>query len=275
MITILLATYNSGSYIREQIDSIIGQTYQEWKLVIRDDLSKDNTLEILKEYVNKYPDKISILDNKGVSKRAYLNFVELLKSIDSDYYMFCDHDDVWLPNKIELSIQRMKEVEILDKPVVVHTDMKVVDQDLNTINESFWKYSRLLPDHVTFKELALCSSVNGCTMLFNRKAREVALPHVAHATMHDMLVAQSTAANGGIVSAVKVPTVLYRQHVDNVVGAHERNKSFYKQKVKALRQTIKNNIRDWKLSSGIERYSFLSYLITKVRVSYYRYKNEG
>ena len=260
MIAILLATYNSGPYIKEQIDSILAQTYKEWKLVVRDDLSTDNTVEIIKEYIGRYPDKISILDNHGESKRAYLNFVELLKNVESEYYMFCDHDDVWLPNKIELSIQRMKEVEKLDTPVVVHTDMKVVDQDLNVINDSFWRYSRLLPDHVTFKELALCSSVNGCTMLFNYKAREVALPHVAHATMHDMLVAQSTAANQGVVSAVKVPTVLYRQHVDNVVGAHERNKS---------------NIRDWKLSSGISYYSFLSYLITKVRVSYYRYKNEG
>lgn len=275
MITILLATYNSGPYIREQIDSILAQTYSDWKLVVRDDLSTDNTVEIINEYICRYPDKISILDNHGESKRAYLNFVELLKNVESEYYMFCDHDDVWLPNKIDLSIQRMKEIEKQDIPVVVHTDMKVVDQDLNTINESFWKYSRLLPDHVTFKELALCSSVNGCTMLFNLKAREVALPHVAHATMHDMLVAQSTAANGGIVSAVKVPTVLYRQHIDNVVGAHERNKSFYKKKIMSFGQTIKNNFHDWKLSSGISHYSFLSYLITKVRVSYYRYKNEG
>lgn len=275
MITILLATYNSEPYIREQIDSILAQTYGDWKLVVRDDLSTDNTVGIIIKYISRYPDKISMLDNHGESKRAYLNFVELLKNVESEYYMFCDHDDVWLPYKIELSIQRMKEVEKPNTPVVVHTDMKVVDQNLNTINESFWKYSRLLPDHVTFKELALCSSVNGCTMLFNHKAREVALPHVVHATMHDMLVAQSTAANDGIISAVKVPTVLYRQHVDNVVGAHERNKSFYKQKVKSLGRTIKNNIRDWKLSSGICYYSFLSYLITKARVSYYRYRNEG
>ena len=275
MIAILLATYNSGPYIREQIDSILAQTYQDWRLVVRDDLSTDNTVEIVKEYISRYPDKISILDNHGESKRAYLNFVELLKNVESEYYMFCDHDDVWLPNKIEISIQRMKALEKPNLPVIVHTDMKVVDQDLNVINDSFWRYSRLLPDHVTFKELALCSSVNGCTMLFNYKAREVALPHVAHATMHDMLVAQSTAANQGVVSAVKVPTVLYRQHVDNVVGAHERNKSFYKKKIMSFGQTIKNNIRDWKLSSGISYYSFLSYLITKVRVSYYRYKNEG
>ena len=144
MITILLATYNSGPYIREQIDSILAQTYSDWKLVVRDDLSTDNTVEIINEYICRYPDKISILDNHGESKRAYLNFVELLKNVESEYYMFCDHDDVWLPNKIDLSIQRMKEIEKQDIPVVVHTDMKVVDQDLNTINESFWKYSRIL-----------------------------------------------------------------------------------------------------------------------------------
>lgn len=272
MVTILLATYNSAPYLREQIESILKQSFQDWKLVVRDDLSKDNTVEILEEYTHQYPNKITLLENRGESKRAYLNFVELLKNVESDYYMFCDHDDVWLPDKIELSMNRMKKVEKPGVPVIVHTDMKVVDRNLRTINESFWRYSRLLPDHVTFKELALCSSVNGCTMLFNQKARDVALPHVSHATMHDMLVAQSTAANGGIITAVKVPTVLYRQHIDNVVGAHERNKSFYRQKVKFLGRTIKNNIRDWKLSGGIMHYSFLSYLATKIKVSYYRYK---
>lgn len=272
MVTILLATYNSEPFIREQIDSILWQTFRDWKLVVRDDLSGDGTVEIVKDYMSRYPDKISMLDNCGESKGAYLNFVELLKSVDSDYYMFCDHDDVWLPYKIDLSMKRMSEVEDPNLPVVVHTDMKVVDRNLNLIHDSFWRYSRLLPDHVSFKELALCSSVNGCTMLFNNRAKIVSLPHVAHATMHDMLVARATAANGGIISAIKEPTVLYRQHVDNVVGAHERNCQFYIQKMKSLRKTIKNNIDSWRLSRQIKHFTFFSYLMTKVKVSFYRFR---
>lgn len=272
MISILLATYNSEKYIREQLQSLFAQTYQDWKLVIRDDLSTDNTLDIVKEYVARYPGKISILDNEGKSLRAYLNFYEMMSKVESDYYMFCDHDDVWLSNKIELSMARMKEVEKNGLPVIVHTDMKVVDQNLKTLSESFWHYSKLLPEHTEFKELVLCNSVNGCTMLFNRKAREVALPHVKHATMHDMLVTQSVAAYGGIISPIYEPTVLYRQHVNNVVGAHERNMNFYINKAVRLRQTIENNYHDWYLSQQICHYSYVSYWWTKMKVAYWKIK---
>ena len=271
-LNILLATYNSEKYIREQLDSLLAQTYQNWRLVVRDDLSTDHTLDVVNEYVSRYPEKISILNNEGKSLRAYLNFYEMLSKVESDYYMFCDHDDVWVPNKIELSMARMKEVEREGIPVIVHTDMKVVDQNLNTLAESFWHYSKLLPEHTEFKELVLCNSVNGCTMLFNRKAREVALPHVGHTTMHDMLVTQSVAANGGIISPINEPTVLYRQHIDNVVGAHERNKNFYMKKLIKLRQTIKDNYQNWYLSQQISHYSYASYWWIKLKVTLWKIK---
>lgn len=270
MITILLATYNSSKYIREQIDSLLNQTYKDWRLIIRDDLSNDSTMGIIQDYIRQYPDKISILDNQGVSKRAYLNFVELMKNVESEYYMFCDHDDVWLPNKIEISMMRMKKVEKPDVPVIVHTDMKVVDQDLNLIHNSFWAYSRLLPERTSFKEMVLCNSSNGCTMLFNHKAKEVAMPNIAYATMHDMLVNQSVAANGGIISAIYEPTVLYRQHIDNVVGASKRDLKYQLKKLKSIGKVIKENYDDWKRSSNIKHYSFSSYMWTKIKVMWWK-----
>ena len=270
MITILLATYNSSPYLKEQIDSILAQTYENWNLVVRDDLSTDSTVEIIKDYICRYPDKISILNNNGESKRAYLNFVELLKNVESEYYMFCDHDDVWLSNKIELSIKRMKEVERPEVPVIVHTDMKVVDQELNIIHDSFWAYSRLLPERTSFKEMVLCNSSNGCTMLFNHKAKEVAIPNIAYATMHDMLVNQSVAANGGIISAIYEPTVLYRQHIDNVVGASKRDLKYQLKKLKSIGRVIKENYDDWKRSSYIKPYSFSSYMWTKMKVMWWK-----
>lgn len=275
MISILLATYNSEKYIREQINSILAQTYQDWRLVVRDDLSMDSTEEVIKGYISRYQDKISILDNHGESKRAYLNFVELLKNVESEYYMFCDHDDVWLPNKIEISMQRMNEVEMPNVPVIVHTDMKVVDQDLNIIHDSFWAYSRLLPERTSFKEMVLCNSSNGCTMLFNHKAKEVALPNIAYATMHDMLVNQSVAANGGIISAIYEPTVLYRQHIDNVVGASKRDLKYQLRKLKSIGKVIKENYDDWKRSSNIKPYSFSSYMWTKIKVMWWKVQKKS
>jgi len=268
MLVILLATYNSEKYIREQIDSIISQTYKNWKLIVRDDLSTDNTIAIIKEYINEYPDKISLLDNQGVSKRAYLNFIELLKNVDSDYYMFCDHDDVWLPNKIELSMKRMKEVEKPDVPVIVHTDMKVVDEKLDVIQESFWKYSNLLPERTSFIEMVLCNSANGCTMLFNQKAKDVALKNVQYAKMHDILLNQSVSANGGIISPIYEATVLYRQHGDNVVGAQKRTKTFYLKKIRNLAALFLDNLKTWRSASHIKYIPFYMYVWTKIKIMY-------
>lgn len=274
MITILLATYNSEKYIEAQIDSLLNQTYCDWHLIIRDDLSSDNTPAILQKYVKQYPEKISILENQGVSKRAYLNFVELMKNVDSDYYMFCDHDDVWLSEKIQLSYERMMSLELdnPEKPIVVHTDMKVVDQNLNIIHESFWVYSRLLPQKSSFLDMVLCNSANGCTMLFNHKAKEVSMPNVPYATMHDMLVNQSVAANGGIISAINKPTVLYRQHSDNVVGASNRGPKYQLKKLKNIGKIIKQNYRDWNRSRHIKQYSILTYLCVKIKVMWWKIK---
>lgn len=268
MISILLATYNSESYIKEQINSLLNQTYRDWILYIRDDCSTDSTPIILKEYENKYQGKIILLDNQCKSLRAYLNFVELMKKINSNYYMFCDHDDVWLPEKIQISIDRMREIEEQNShvPIIVHTDMKVVDQDLNVICNSFWEYSNLLPNCTRFEEMVLCNSANGCTMLFNSKAKEVALENVDNAIMHDMLLNQSVSAHDGVISAIHLPTVLYRQHFDNVVGATRRNVGFYLKKIKKPLLLIKENYRTWQLANRIKKISIVKYILTKFRV---------
>lgn len=270
MIAVLLATYNSEKYLCEQIESLLRQTYQDFVVYVRDDCSTDRTPLILEDYAKNYPNKFKIIDNGCKSLRAYGNFVELLKCVEASYYMFCDHDDVWLPNKIEVSMSLMKETEAKSPyiPILVHTDMRVVDQNLITIDESFWHYTKLLPNHVSFQELVCCNSVNGCTILMNVKAKDVSIPHVKNAKMHDMLVAQCVAANDGIVVAVTQPTVLYRQHLDNVVGAHERNSIYYFEKFHDIKKVVKDNIEWWTNSKKIKYYSFFSFLMTKIRVNY-------
>lgn len=182
--------------------------------------------------------------------------------------MFCDHDDVWLPNKIQISYERMLKLESQSPnlPIVVHTDMKVVDQNLNVICDSFWKYSNLLPDHTKFEEMVLCNSANGCAMMFNDKAKTVALPNVSFATMHDMLVNQSVAASNGIISAIKIPAVLYRQHIDNVVGAKKRDLKYYVHKIKNIQILLKDNVLCYKNANRIRPISIMSFLFTKIKI---------
>lgn len=271
---ILLATYNSEKYIGAQIDSLLQQTYKDWILYVRDDCSTDKTPDILRKYKNLYPNKIMILDNYGQSLKAYRNFVDLLQRVESDYYLFCDHDDVWLPNKVEISINRIIELErqYTSKPIIVHTDMKVVDQNLNVICNSFWKFSNLLPDNSTFEEMVLCNSANGCAMAFNNQAKKVSLPNVEYATMHDMLLNQSVSAQDGIILAIHTPTVLYRQHANNVVGACRRNFWFYVKKMMSPLQILQDNLKCWRLANGIKNISIFSFCLTKIKVQYLKRK---
>lgn len=268
MISILLATYNSESFIEAQLDSIINQTYHDWVLYVRDDCSTDSTPVILKGYEKKYPGKIVVLDNHSTSLRAYLNFVELMRSVNSQYYMFCDHDDIWIDKKVECSMNKMKELEAKHpyKPIIVHTDMYVVDNDMNIMAESFWKYSKFMPDHVSFAELVLCNSVNGCTMLFNDLSKQVSMNNIHYARMHDMLIAQSVAANHGLIVGIPERTVYYRQHSCNVVGAKEVGLRMYLNKLKRIKKVYRDNVVSYKMANGISSLPLYYYIYTKIKV---------
>ncbi|HAN43841.1 MAG TPA: glycosyltransferase family 2 protein, partial [Ruminococcaceae bacterium] len=111
MIDILMAAYNGEKYIGEQIESILRQTYKDWRLIILDDCSTDSTADIAMEYSKKYSGKIKFYRNSKNSKSAKNAFFELFKHSESDYIMLCDQDDVWKENKIEITFNKMLESE--------------------------------------------------------------------------------------------------------------------------------------------------------------------
>ena len=126
-IAILMATYNGEKYLGEQIDSLLAQTYKDWHLYIHDDGSTDNTNAILQEYAQKHSN-IHVLEYES-QRGAMRNFLSLLQRVEADYYMFCDQDDVWLKEKVELSFEEMKRQEAAcqGKPIIVYTDLYVTD----------------------------------------------------------------------------------------------------------------------------------------------------
>jgi glycosyltransferase involved in cell wall biosynthesis len=214
-IDILLSTYNGAKFVDEQIESILSQTFKEWKLLIRDDGSKDETPQKLLQWQKKYPDKISLLleSNVGVIE----SFNRIYKHSTSPYIAFCDQDDVWLPNKLQKCLELLKD-EL--EPTLVHSDLTVVDHEMKTLGTSFWKYSFLSgkPKHATFNRLLVQNVVTGCTSLFNRKLANLAFPTPEKAIMHDWWFAL-VAAHFGKVLSIDEPLMLYRQHLNNTVGA--------------------------------------------------------
>lgn len=227
-IAILMATYNGEKYICQQIDSILSQTCKDWELYIHDDGSTDNTIAAVESYVEKYPNKIHLIDGKSTGGAKY-NFFYLFGQVEAPYYMTCDQDDVWLDKKIELTYDKMLTIENkADVPCLVYTELRVVDSELNTIADTMSEYQCLDCHKRTINQFILQNSVTGCTMMVNRALRDkmLRITNIDNTIMHDWWAAL-VAAQFGKTAFIDEPTILYRQHGDNSLGALGINKLSY------------------------------------------------
>lgn len=221
LVDILLATYNGECFIAEQIESIRLQTYTNWRLLISDDCSTDGTLDIVHRFASM-DNRIVIVSEYHKFGGAKENFFAAMGHSDSSYCMFCDQDDVWLPNKVEITLKAMKQLEAKAAlvPTLVFTDMKVVSTDLNIIDDSFERFSAIDPLRTEFRQVLAQSIGAGCTMMINSMLRELALriKNTDDVIMHDWWLCLIASAFGRI-GYLDVPTSLYRQHGNNEVGA--------------------------------------------------------
>ena len=223
MIQILLATYNSEVFLKEQLDSLFAQSCNDFEILINDGGSKDNTLEIISDYQKRFPDRIRLIGSAPASARE--NFSKLLAAATADLIMFCDHDDVWKKEKIAASLQAYKKMEQEygpDFPILVFTDSEIVDTNLVTLLPSMTRSQRLNITHFSPGRTMIQNYASGNTMLFNRALQKLALPMGNSVVMHDHWVALA-AAFFGKVSYVDTPLILYRQHGNNVLGAFSYN----------------------------------------------------
>lgn len=233
---IVMATYNGEKYVKEQIESILKNTYTEWKLWLWDDGSKDKTVSILKEYEEKYPERITVCENRK-NLGVVLNFLHGAKSCDTDYIMFCDQDDVWMKDKIDRTLKMMKkteEKEGADCPITVFSDVKVVDSNLNMIHPSFYQSSRLNTKKLDLNHLLMENKLIGCTIMMNSSVKKRLTNLPKYARVHDWWIALITSAFGRIVYLPEA-TMLYRQHENNVIG-NDNFLSYVKERIRNLKK---------------------------------------
>lgn len=239
-IAILLSTYNGENYLKEQIDSIVSQTNREWSLYIRDDGSKDYTIDIIKEYTIKYPSKIHFVEDSLGNLGSGKSFMELLSKIESDYYMFCDQDDVWLPDKIERVYAKIKyEERNKNQAICIFSDLCIVDANLNIKAQSLWSYSGIDPNNCKniYDMILFGCPAFGCTLIFNNNARKYLLPYPGW-KYHDLWTALVIAGKGKL-DYITQQTIYYRQHGKNVTGAHSQiDKKHYIYSLKNIKHTI-------------------------------------
>lgn len=258
-IAILMATYNGERHLEEQLDSLMRQSVKDWTLYVHDDGSTDGTPALLARYAANHP-QVRVLDYES-QHGACANFLSLLRRVEADYYLFCDQDDVWDPDKVRMSLDEMRrqEKEAPGKPVVVHTDLLVVDERLQVIDTSYLRYTHLNPQRMGTFAQAVVPFVTGCAMCFNQAARQNALSRPATAaTMHDAWVTAATMSQDGVVALIPRPLVSYRQHGANAVGAREVSKVGLGYRLRHLRDIIGDNaahyrmLRQWGYGSPLK-----------------------
>lgn len=222
-VDIFMSTYNGARYLQQQLDSIVRQDYDDWTLFIRDDGSGDATLSIIASFAALDP-RIRLLDDDAGNLGAARSFMRLLAGSQAPYFMFADQDDVWLPNKVSLTLGELKRREHdPDRPLLVYTDLQVVDEELSLISPSFLKFQRLKPSRFTsFRREMLQNIVTGCALGGNAALRNKSLlgveRHGDGMVMHDWWLALVASCFGEMACIDHAP-ILYRQHANNHLGA--------------------------------------------------------
>lgn len=242
-VDVILAAHNGAKFIQQQIFSILEQSHTALNLIVTDDGSSDGTVDLIHN-ISKQDPRVSchVCNNAaGVVK----NFNNGIQFNTADYILFCDQDDVWEKDKIELMLNEIREQEIINGekvPCLGFSNLRIVDENLNLINDDFYNYSKLDPNNnLALNYLTWRSSVYGCTVIMNSILLKMAGMVPEHIAMHDHWYAFQAARSGKIFYLAR-PLVNYRQHSANVVGAQQRSTFARAKRVKKTLSGIKRSV---------------------------------
>lgn len=219
---ILMAVYNGEKYLAQQLESIARQSCTDWKLTICDDASTDGTMITVRQFARRFPDKVRFFVNPKNSGSPKANFFSLIRNSDADVIFTCDQDDVWEEDKLELTL---KAFEGVDKPLLVHTDMSVTDENGGRLFPSMIKKQHIDVSRTAINQLIVQNVVTGCTMAFNKELKAL-LAEPELVPVHDWWIAAVAALYGEIVFIDKC-TVRYRKHNNNVCGPQDMSSPAY------------------------------------------------
>lgn len=222
-ITILLAAYRGNAYAGAQIQSILDQDCSDWFLIVSDD--GEDTAELLESFARAHPDKILHHRSGRRFGSAQKHFMYLISRFGqaAPYTMCADQDDIWHPDKVRRTLAAMEAEEAkwgAQKPLLVHTDLRVVDGNLKELDPSFMHFSKIDGGRLAFHQLLVQNVVTGCTMMINRSLAKLGsrAEGCEAMMMHDWWLALLAAALGRCVFLPEA-TLDYRQHGSNQVGA--------------------------------------------------------
>ena len=216
-VTILMCTFNGERFLAEQLASLEWQTFTDWRLIVSDDGSTDGTLAILEAFRSAYPPgRVEIISGPRAGAPANFLFLADRRHPVTDYYAFCDQDDVWETDKLARAVAILEKAP-RDLPALYGSRTSLIDAEGRAIG-----LSPLFPRAPTFRSALVQSIAGGNTMVFNRAARDLLAycgPDV-DIPSHDWWLYQVTSACNGLVYYDPIPSVRYRQHERNIIGSN-------------------------------------------------------
>jgi glycosyltransferase involved in cell wall biosynthesis len=219
LISVAMATYNGSKYLSEQLDSIINQAYKNIEIIIVDDFSSDNTIEIIKNYQQHFS-FIHVYQNSrniGVVK----SFEKAMSLCSGEYIALSDQDDVWLPHKLATLLDNIGDA------LLIHSDAKLKDEYDNMIAKSHFNYSKKTIN-CRFSDYLVANNVTGCCLMLKKELLELMPPIPDGFYIHDHYLAL-VASYYGTIKFLDKPLVIYRQHLSNSIGAkHPKYSEFIK-----------------------------------------------
>ena len=222
-----MATYNGERYLRAQLDSILAQRDGRWHLTVSDDGSTDGTTDILDEYAARYPDRITRYRSGRRFGGAKAHFLHLMSRCDAPFMLFCDQDDVWLPDKVGKMLSALEAIGG-ETPGLVFSDLTPVNEALEPVAASLMAYQDQRPDALDYRALLMQNVVTGGAMGVNRALARLAgdVADEPDILMHDGWLA-AIAARHGKIAYIPEALSLYRQHGGNSVGARDVRSAGY------------------------------------------------
>lgn len=226
-VSVLMSSYNGEQYIREQINSILKQTYPNIKLIIRDDGSTDSTLKILKDFSES---AIVLTESNVGCKTSFLKVAQYVfkEQDESQYFAFSDQDDYWLSDKIERAVNALEEYKSFNIPLLYICQTNLVDKNLKPI-EAIKKREY----YYTLGEALMLGTCAGCTMVFNRKLLELfSRAKSDYMFLHDDWIYKVCLACNGKLVVDNKSYILYRQHGTNAIGGNQSKYKAWKRRFK-------------------------------------------
>ena len=215
MNVIALSTYNGGKYLRKQLDSVLSQSVTDFTLLIRDDGSSDDTLEILNTYSDP---RIRIFQGENLGPSgSFFALLDQARKMGAEHIFFCDQDDIWMPHKLERLLAELKNCPA--GPALAFSDFGMIDETDARTGDSYEKMAKLrIPsDGDFFPKLLAQPYVFGCTSVLNRALLELVADPPAGIEMYDCWIAL-VASVVGTVRYLPTATIYHRFHSANATG---------------------------------------------------------